>query len=325
MKTIIVTGAGGFIGSHLAERLKSEGNYVIGIDLKYPEFKSVESVSNEFHIVDLRIQHDVESFKVSRDVDQIYHLAADMGGMGYVHGKDAQILQNSGRIDLNIFEWAHRNNIKDILYTSSACRYPEHLQLDGDIMLKEEMAYPAAPQDGYGWEKIFGELLCKYYYENYNINTHVVAFHNIYGENGTWCGGKEKSPAAICRKVAESVDGDAIEIWGDGTQLRSYCHVSDAVEGMIRTMGTNHHSAINIGTDRSISIKDFTQMIIDISGKNLSIKYVDGAIGVKSRNSDNTLSKSVLNWAPTIDLEEGIAKLYEWILEQVKLSKYDQN
>lgn len=325
MKTIIVTGAGGFIGSHLAERLKRDGNYVIGIDIKHPEYKNHLDICDEFHILDLRVQADVSQFKVSKKVDQLYHLAADMGGMGYVHGKDAQILQNSGRIDLNVFDWAHTNEVEDVLFTSSACRYPEELQMGGDIMLKEEMAYPANPQDGYGWEKIFGELLCKFYHENHGLNTHIVAFHNIYGENGTWCGGKEKSPAAICRKVAEAVDGDVIEIWGDGTQLRSFCHVSDAVDGMMRTMSTNHHSAINIGTDRSISIKDFTQMIIDISGKNLSIRYVDGAIGVKSRNSDNSLSKSVLNWAPTIDLEEGMAKLYEWILEQVKLNKHDQN
>jgi nucleoside-diphosphate-sugar epimerase len=244
-----------------------------------------------------------------------------MGGMGYVFGKDAQILQNSGRIDLNIFDWAHKNNVNDILFTSSACRYPDELQNGDDIMLREDMAYPANPQDGYGWEKIFGELLCRFYHENYNMNTHVVAFHNIYGENGTWCGGKEKSPAAICRKVAEATAGGFIEIWGDGTQLRSFCHVSDAIEGMIRTMNTDFHSAINIGTDRCISIKDFTQMIIDISGKNLTIKYVDGAIGVKSRNSDNTLSKQLLNWQPTIDLEEGMSNLYTWILEQVNLAK----
>ena len=323
MKTIIVTGAGGFIGSHLAERLKSEGNYVIGIDKKFPEFKHTTDICDEFYLIDLRIQLDVENFKVNKQIDQIYHLAADMGGMGYVFGKDAQILQNSGRIDLNIFDWAYKNNVKDILFTSSACRYPEHLQEGDDIKLREDMAYPAAPQDGYGWEKIFGELLCKFYHENHNMNTHVVAFHNIYGENGTWCGGKEKSPAAICRKVAEANDGDSIEIWGDGTQLRSYCHVTDAIEGMIRTMQTNHHTAINIGTDRSISIKDFTQLIIDISGKDLSIKYVDGAIGVKSRNSDNTLSKKLLNWKPVIELEEGMTILYKWILEQVKNKQND--
>ena len=321
MKTILITGAGGFIGSHLAERLKQEGNYIIGVDIKYPEFKNHLDICDEFYILDLRIQSHVEEFKLEKHVDQIFHLAADMGGMGYVFGKDAQILQNSGRIDLNIFDWAHKNKVNDILFTSSACRYPDELQNGEDIMLKEEMAYPANPQDGYGWEKIFGELLCRFYHENYNMNTHVVAFHNIYGEYGTWRGGKEKSPAAICRKVAEAKDGDAIEIWGDGTQLRSFCHVTDAIEGLLRTMKTDFHSAINIGTDRCISIKDFTQMIINISGKNLSIKYVDGAIGVKSRNSDNTLSKQLLDWEPTIDLEEGMAALYTWILEQVNLAK----
>jgi nucleoside-diphosphate-sugar epimerase len=321
MKTILITGAGGFIGSHLAERLKREGNYIIGVDIKYPEFKQYLEICNEFHIIDLRVQSNVDRFIPSHKIDQIFHLAADMGGMGYVVGKDAQILQNSGRIDLNIFDWAHKYGVNDILFTSSACRYPDELQNGDDIMLREDMAYPANPQDGYGWEKIFGELLCRFYHENHNMNTHVVAFHNIYGENGTWCGGKEKSPAAICRKVAEAPDGGFIEIWGDGTQLRSFCHVSDAIEGMIRTMNTNFHSAINIGTDRCISIKDFTQMIIDISGKNLTIKYVDGAIGVKSRNSDNTLSKQLLNWEPTIDLEQGMAALYTWILEQVNLAK----
>ena len=324
MKTIIITGAGGFIGSHLAERLKNEGNYIIGIDIKYPEFKNHLEICNEFHIIDLRNQLDVGNFKASKKVDQIFHLAADMGGMGYVFGKDAQILQNSGRIDLNIFDWAHKNGINDILFTSSACRYPEELQNGDNVMLKEDMAYPAAPQDGYGWEKIFGELLCRFYHENHNMNTHVVAFHNIYGENGTWCGGKEKSPAAICRKVAEAKDGDSIEIWGDGTQLRSYCHVSDAIEGLIRTMSTDFHSAINIGTDRCISIKDFTQLIINISGKNLTIKYVDGAIGVKSRNSDNTLSKQLLNWEPAVELEEGMSVLYNWILQQVQQQNNEQ-
>jgi nucleoside-diphosphate-sugar epimerase len=323
MKTILITGAGGFIGSHLAERLKQDGNYIIGVDIKYPEYKQHLEICDEFHIIDLRIQSDVEQFIPARKVHQIFHLAADMGGMGYVLGKDAQILQNSGRIDLNIFDWAHKNNVDDILFTSSACRYPDELQNGDDIMLREDMAYPANPQDGYGWEKIFGELLCRFYHENYNMNTHVVAFHNIYGENGTWCGGKEKSPAAICRKVAEATAGGFIEIWGDGTQLRSFCHVSDAIKGMIQTMNSNFHSAINIGTDRCISIKDFTQMIIDISGKNLTIKYVDGAIGVKSRNSDNTLSKQLLNWQPTIDLEEGMSNLYTWILQQVNMAKHD--
>lgn len=318
MKNIMITGAGGFIGSHLAERLKSEGNYIIGVDIKYPEFKNHLEICNEFHIIDLRIQKDVENFKVNHNIDQIFHLAADMGGMGYIVGKDAQILQNSSRIDLNIFDWAYKNKINNILFTSSACRYPEELQMGDDIMLKEEMAYPANPQDGYGWEKIFGELLCRFYHENYNMNTHVVAFHNIYGEQGTWQGGKEKSPAAICRKVAEAKDGDSIEIWGDGTQLRSYCYISDAIEGMIRTMDVDFHSAINIGTNRSISIKDFTQMIIDISGKQLTIKYIKGAIGVKNRNSDNTLCKQLLKWEPSVELEDGIRILYNWILQQVK-------
>jgi nucleoside-diphosphate-sugar epimerase len=196
-----------------------------------------------------------------------------MGGMGYVTGKDAQIIQNSGRITLNMIDFAKNKEVKGFLFTSSACRYPEHIQMEGSINLKEEDAYPANPQDGYGWEKIMGEVLCKFYRENFGLNTKVSVFHNIYGERGTWDGGKEKAPAALCRKVAKANSGDKIQVWGDGTQLRSFCHVDDAVEGLIKLMNSDIETPVNIGSDEEISIKDFTQMIIDISGKSLEIEY----------------------------------------------------
>jgi nucleoside-diphosphate-sugar epimerase len=241
-----------------------------------------------------------------------------MGGMGYVTGKDAQIIQNSGRITLNMIDFANKKEVKGFLFTSSACRYPEHIQMEGSVNLKEEDAYPANPQDGYGWEKIMGEVLCRFYRENFGLNTKVSVFHNIYGERGTWDGGKEKAPAALCRKVAKANDGDKIQVWGDGTQLRSFCHVDDAVEGLIRLMNSDIETPVNIGSDEEISIKDFTQMIIDISGKSLEIEYVDGAIGVNSRNSDNTKAEKELGFTPKISLKDGMVRTYQWIEEQVK-------
>jgi nucleoside-diphosphate-sugar epimerase len=241
-----------------------------------------------------------------------------MGGMGYVTGKDAQIIQNSGRITLNMIDFAKNKEVKGFLFTSSACRYPEHIQMEGSINLKEEDAYPANPQDGYGWEKIMGEVLCRFYRENFGLNTKVSVFHNIYGERGTWDGGKEKAPAALCRKVAKANSGDKIQVWGDGTQLRSFCHVDDAVEGLIRLMNSDIETPVNIGSDEEISIKDFTQMIIDISGKSLEIEYVDGAIGVNSRNSDNTKAEKELGFTPAISLKDGMVRTYQWIEEQVK-------
>jgi nucleoside-diphosphate-sugar epimerase len=318
MKTILVTGAGGFIGSHLAERLKREGNYVIGIDIKYPEYKDVNDITHEFHILDLRREASFENLLENTNIDYIYSLAADMGGMGYVTGKDAQIIQNSGRITLNMIDFAKQKEVKGFLFTSSACRYPEHIQMEGSINLKEEDAYPANPQDGYGWEKIMGEVLCKFYRENFGLNTKVSVFHNIYGERGTWDGGKEKAPAALCRKVAKANSGDKIQVWGDGTQLRSFCHVDDAVEGLIKLMNSDIETPVNIGSDEEISIKDFTQMIIDISGKSLEIEYVDGAIGVSSRNSDNTKAEKELGFTPKISLKDGMVRTYQWIEEQVK-------
>ena len=329
MSTILITGAGGFIGSHLAERLRREGNYVIGVDLKLPEYKDSKFITDEFHLIDLRWDLEVAKLRdklKNKEIDYIYNLAADMGGMGYVTGKDAQIMQNSGRISLNMIDFGKRKSVKGYLITSSACRYPEHIQMEGSIKLKEEMGFPAEPQDGYGWEKIWAELLCKFYKGNYGLNTKVAVFHNIYGERGTWDGGKEKAPAALCRKVAKAKDGESIEVWGDGTQLRSFCHVDDAVEGLIKLMNSEVEGAVNIGSDEEISIKDFTQMIIDISGKNLSIQYVDGAIGVNSRNSDNSKAERELNFVTKISLREGMERTYQWINEQVNgADKMDEN
>jgi GDP-D-mannose 3', 5'-epimerase len=320
MSTILITGAGGFIGSHLAERLKKEGNYVIGVDIKHPEYKNHKQITDEFHIIDLRYDSEVDRLRGRlrhTEVDYIYNLAADMGGMGYVTGKDAQIMQNSGRISLNMIDLAKQKGVEGYLITSSACRYPEHIQMEGSIKLSEEMAYPANPQDGYGWEKIFAELLCRFYRENFKMNTKIAVFHNIYGEMGTYDGGKEKAPAALCRKIAKAENGDQIDVWGDGTQLRSFCHVDDAVEGLIRLMGSDVEGAVNIGSDEEISIGDFTKMIIEISGKDLGINYIDGAIGVNSRNSDNKKAETELGFTPKVSLREGMERTYDWINKEI--------
>lgn len=320
MKTALVSGAGGFIGSHVVKRLKQEGYWVRGVDLKYPEFD--KTYCDQFTVGDLRnhIIADTALLAPFDTFDIVIQLAADMGGAGFVFSgdNDAEIMHNSVMINANIAKYAHVHRAKKIFYSSSACIYPQQIQLDPNNKgLKESDAYPVNPDSEYGYEKIFSERLYQAFHRNYNLNIRIARFHNIFGEYGTYKGGREKAPAAICRKVSEAKNGDKIDIWGDGFQTRSFLHIDECVEGIMRLLKSDYHEPINLGSDELISLNDFAQMIIDISGKDLSINHIDGPQGVRGRNSDNTLIKSVLNWSPTQPLIEGVEKLYHWIENEI--------
>lgn len=324
MKKIVVCGAGGFIGSHLVKKLSREGHYVIGADLKYPSYSKTEA--NEFHLMDLREQENVRKL-LTHDVDEIYQLAADMGGAGYIFtgDNDADIMHNSCQINLNILNEMVIKNIKNVFYSSSACIYPSHNQEDPDNpMLEEDSAYPANPDSEYGWEKLFSERLYMSYARNYRIRARIARFHNIYGPEGAWDNGKEKAPAALCRKVAMCEEGRSIEVWGPGIQTRSFLYIDECLEGIQRIMDSDYDLPLNLGSTRMISINDLAMLISSkIANKLLLIKNIPGPMGVMGRNSDNRLIKEVLGWAPGEDLEYGLTQTYNWINHLVKTGQRD--
>jgi len=313
---VLVTGAGGFIGHHLVTFLREKGYWVRGADIKYPEYRTTDA--DEFEILDLRRWDNC--LQATRGIDEVYGLAADMGGMGFISAHHSEILHNNSLINTHTLEAARITGVKRYFYTSSACVYPEYKQTETNVVpLKEEDAYPAQPQDAYGWEKLVMERLCTHYREDYGLQTRIVRFHNIFGDYGTWDGGREKAPAALCRKiaVAKLTGNHEIEMWGDGEQTRSFCYIEDCLEGIYRLMRSDHTSPLNLGSDRMVTINELAQIIAKIAGIEITIKHIPGPMGVRGRNSDNTRLREVLKWEPRLTLEEGLQRTYPWIEQQV--------
>src|SRR6266511_2715563 len=316
MTRILVTGAGGFIGHHLTKALIAKGHTVRAVDLKHPEYES--SAATEFQLLDLRRWENC--LEATRGVDEVYSLAANMGGIGFIESHKAEIMHDNVLINMHMLEAARVSGVKRYLYTSSACVYPRYRQNSPDVTpLKEEDAYPADPEDGYGWEKLFSERQCHHYYEDYGLETRAVRFHNIYGPLGTYDGGREKSPAAICRKIALVEDGGEIEVWGDGEQTRSYCYIDDCVEGILRLMRSEHREPLNLGSDRLVTINQLVDIVATIAGKNLRRRHdLTKPQGVRGRNSDNSRLRAVLGWEPATTLELGLSKTYQWIHSRLR-------
>ena len=314
MKRILVCGAGGFIGLHLVKELKRQGHYVIGVDLKFPEYDLTEA--DQFHIQDLR--DPAVTQVLVEGVDEVYQLAADMGGAGYIFtgDNDADIMHNSATINLNVLDAMRRHKVKSVFYTSSACMYPAYNQTDPDNpLLAEDSAYPAAPDSEYGWEKLFSERLYMSYARNYGMRVRIARLHNVFGPLGAWNNGKEKAPAALCRKVAMAED--IVEVWGPGVQTRSFLYIDECIEGINRIMAGEYDRPLNLGSERMISINDLVLLIARLAGKQVTIQNIDGPLGVMGRNSDNNLIKHVLGWAPKDTLEYGLNKTYDWIDAQL--------
>ena len=312
---VLVTGAGGFIGHHLTNQLVANGYWVRGVDLKEPEFEPTRA--HVFELLDLRRWSNC--LLAARGVDEVYNLAANMGGIGFIEENKAVIMHDNVLINTHVLEAARRLGVRRLLYTSSACVYPGYLQDSPDVEpLREEQAYPADAEDGYGWEKLFSERQCRHYFEDYGLETRVVRFHNIFGPLGTFEGGREKSPAAICRKLALAAPNDEIEIWGDGKQTRSYCYIDDCVEGIQLLMRSDHREPINLGQDRMLSIDELVDLVAKIAGKPVKKRYdLSKPQGVRGRNSDNTKLRQVLAWVPQVSLERGLERTYRWIHDQL--------
>jgi nucleoside-diphosphate-sugar epimerase len=311
-----VAGAGGFIGHHMVEYLKARDYWVRGADLKEPEFE--KTAADEFMLLDLRELDGCQ--KASQDIDEVYQLAADMGGIGFISGNHADVARNNVLINAHMLEAAKINGVSRFFYSSSACIYPSYRQTTPEIAgLREEEAYPADPEEGYGWEKLFSEKLCQYYQEDKGLATRVARFHNVYGPQGTFEGGREKAPAAICRKVALANDGEEIEIWGDGKQTRSFMYVDDCVEGIYRIMRSDVSEPLNLGTDVMVTVDELVDLVQDIAQKSLTKRHdTSKPQGVRGRNSDNSRLEELLNWAPSVSLEEGLKRTYRWIASELE-------
>lgn len=325
MAKMLVCGAGGFIGTHLVTSLKKQGHYVIGADLKFPEYTKTDA--DEFYQYDLRDPALVAKL-ITSDIDTIYQLAADMGGAGYIFtgDNDADIMHNSAIINLNVAHEMVKKGVKRVFYSSSACMYPAHNQTDpNNPLLSEDSAYPAAPDSEYGWEKLFSERLYMAFARNYGITARIARFHNIFGPIGSWNNGKEKAPAALCRKVALCDNDGKIEVWGPGIQTRSFLFIDECVEGIHRIMSSDCDFPLNLGSERMISINDLAKLIASIAGKNIEVVNIPGPMGVMGRNSHNKLIKETIGWSPDENLELGIEKTYSWIQEQIKAGKVDGN